>query len=123
MKLWASGIAILLLFASHSAGQTTFGSITGTVVDPTGAVVPGASVSVINESTGLERKAATSAGGVFNMPSLDVGTYRVMVSLRTVLLMETLVNVMSFTFWSTSGRATPSNLQSRSRTFVIGERE
>jgi hypothetical protein len=71
---------MLLLFAAHAAGQTTFGSITGTVVDPTGAVVPSAAVSVINEGTGLERKLTTSTGGVFNAPNLDLGVYRVTVT-------------------------------------------
>jgi hypothetical protein len=73
-------LAIFLLFATQVAGQTTFGSITGTVTDPTGAVVPGANVLVINQGTGLERKVTTSAGGVFNVPNLDVGMYRVAVT-------------------------------------------
>ena len=80
MKLLLPCVITLLLFASEVAGQTTFGSITGTVVDPTGAVIPGASVAVISEGTGLERKVVTSAGGVFNVPNLEVGNYRVIVS-------------------------------------------
>ena len=41
----------LYISGSAAYGQTTFGQITGTVRDPSGAVVPGASVSVINEET------------------------------------------------------------------------
>jgi hypothetical protein len=71
---------MFLFFVSQAAGQTTFGSITGVVTDPSGAVVPGVTVTVTNEGTGLERKVTTSGGGVFNVPSLDVGTYRVTVN-------------------------------------------
>ncbi len=71
---------IVLFLVSQAAGQTTFGSITGAVTDPTGAVIPGAGVSVINDGTGIERKFTTSAGGVFNVPNLDVGRYRVSVT-------------------------------------------
>lgn len=73
-------ITMFLFFVSQATGQTTFGSITGVVTDPSGAVVPGVTVSVTNEGTGLERKVVTSSGGVFNVPNLDVGTYRVTVT-------------------------------------------
>jgi Carboxypeptidase regulatory-like domain/TonB dependent receptor-like, beta-barrel len=73
-------ITMLLFFVSQATGQTTFGSITGVVTDPSGAVVPGVTVSVTNEGTGLDRKVVTSSGGVFNVPNLDVGTYRVTVT-------------------------------------------
>ena len=73
-------ITMFLFFVSQATGQTTFGSITGVVTDPSGAVVPGVTVSVTNEGTGLDRKVVTSSGGVFNVPNLDVGTYRVTVT-------------------------------------------
>src|SRR5881296_1136133 len=76
----ALSLTISLFFVSQSAGQTTFGSVTGAVTDPSGGVVPGASVSVTNEGTGNERKVTTSGGGVFNAPNLDVGSYRVTVT-------------------------------------------
>src|SRR5215510_2673191 len=74
---------VVLLFlvgssaVSSSYGQTTFGQITGTVVDPSGAVVPGATVTVINEGTQIAREASTSTSGVFSITNLNVGTYRV----------------------------------------------
>ncbi len=71
---------VFLLAAFRCAGQTTFGSITGTIADPTGAVIPAATVSVTNQGTGIERRVTTSASGVFNVPNLDIGTYRVTVS-------------------------------------------
>jgi hypothetical protein len=75
-----SAWSVLVSLNPAARAQTTFGSITGTVTDPTGAVVPDASVSVMNEGTGLERKVRTSSSGVFNAPNLDLGTYRVTVS-------------------------------------------
>lgn len=76
--IYAASVSLWLTTAA--SGQTTFGSITGTVADPSGAVVPGASVSVNNEGTGIERKVTTSAGGLFNVPNLDVGRYRVTIT-------------------------------------------
>ena len=70
----------LYISGSAAYGQTTFGQITGTVRDPSGAVVPGASVSVINEETQITRQTSTSAGGVFNVPNLNVGPYRVRIT-------------------------------------------
>src|SRR5215472_3646282 len=63
-----------------SAGQTTFGSITGTVADPSGAVIPDAKVTVTNEGTGNARTVWTASGGSFNVPNLDLGTYRLSIS-------------------------------------------
>src|SRR2546421_5740802 len=70
------------LFASASLAQSTFGSFVGTVKDPSGAVVPGASVEVSNEGTGATHKATTSSAGVFNVPNLDIGNYRIRVSAK-----------------------------------------
>ena len=65
---------------SPSYAQTTFGQITGTVVDPSGAVVPGATVTVTNEGTQIAREVSTSASGVFSITNLNVGTYRVRIT-------------------------------------------
>jgi hypothetical protein len=58
-------------------GQTTYGSLTGTVTDQSGAVIPNASITVTNEATGIQRSTTTSTAGVYVVPNLDVGTYRV----------------------------------------------
>src|SRR5215813_7455745 len=71
-------VCILFFLASMPlAGQTTFGSITGTVTDQNGAVIPDAAVTVINEGTSVERKVLTTVNGVYNVPNLGVGSYRV----------------------------------------------
>lgn len=53
------------------------GSIGGTVTDAAGAVVPNADVTVRNQSTGEEHVTKTDVSGIYLVPSLPVGTYRV----------------------------------------------
>src|SRR5437867_2914135 len=69
-------ISISLLSTSLSA-QTFRGTILGTVTDPQGAVVAGATVNVRNVNTGLERSTATSVDGSYSVPELPIGTYSV----------------------------------------------
>ena len=75
-----AGAVLGLLFPSSSPAQSTFGSITGVVTDPSGAVVPKAQITVTNPGTGVTRRTATGASGVFNVPDLDVGAYRLSVA-------------------------------------------
>jgi hypothetical protein len=79
MKLAQTTSLASVLFCLASApltAQTTFGSITGTVTDQKG-VIPNALVSIVNEGTGVERKVLTTANGVYKVPNLGVGSYRV----------------------------------------------
>src|SRR2546428_4944072 len=72
-------LALLLLlfhFSGTGWGQVT-ASITGVVRDVSGAVVPGAAVSVQHVETGTTRTAQTDANGNYSVPSLPVGQYEV----------------------------------------------
>jgi len=62
--------------------QADTGRISGTVTDTTGAVVPGASVTVMNDETHLEAKATTDSSGYYLVVNLPVGTYSVMVEAK-----------------------------------------
>src|SRR5215475_12794950 len=62
-------------------GQTTTGTISGTVVDPAGALIPGAMVAVTNEATGESRITISSESGNFSFPSLLPATYTIRVEL------------------------------------------
>jgi len=53
------------------------GSITGTVTDPTGAVVAGAKVTATRVDTGVTQSTVTTGAGTYTLPRLDVGTYNV----------------------------------------------
>jgi outer membrane receptor protein involved in Fe transport len=62
--------------------QTLYGGITGTVADDSGAAVPGATVSVKNEGTGLELTAVTDEGGNYTIRNVPGGTYTLKASLQ-----------------------------------------
>src|ERR1051326_5656038 len=66
----------LLVFTAITAGQETTGSIVGLVTDPSGAVLPGAQVSVTNVETNATYKAITNAEGNFTLRTLPVGHYK-----------------------------------------------
>src|SRR5215471_12212722 len=82
-------ILISIVFASaslvgvHSVfGQLRIvGSISGTVQDPNGAVVPNAQVVLKDNKTGLKKESTTTEGGTFLFPDLATGTYEITVSL------------------------------------------
>jgi uncharacterized surface anchored protein len=73
----AACVLLCILPASVIWGQTTFGSITGTITDQTGSLIPRAKVIVKNEGTSVERHVETNESGVFNVPNLNVGLYLV----------------------------------------------
>src|SRR5579864_1522996 len=66
-------------FSPRAFGQQTLGAITGTVTDPSGAVVSDATVKAINIATNLE-VGAHSKNGSFLIPDLPAGTYRVTIT-------------------------------------------
>jgi len=70
------------LYGIRVAAQTTIstGSIVGTVTDRTGAVVPGADISITNQATGQTLTTAPSQSGVYNSGALLPGDYLVRVA-------------------------------------------
>jgi len=69
-------IAIALLIPPLLSGQAT-GSISGNVTDKSGSSIPGATVTVTSQATGLVRAVKTDATGHFAVPLLSVGLYTV----------------------------------------------
>lgn len=67
-----------LLFASTATAQNT-GAILGIVTDPSGAIVAGAKVTIINTSTSVERTIQTNTAGHYVAEALPVGTYDISV--------------------------------------------
>lgn len=70
------GSLILLAVGGSAWGQVT-ARLTGTVKDPSGGTVAGASVTLTNEATNISRKTTTDADGNFLFTIVDVGIYRV----------------------------------------------
>ena len=86
----------VVLFVGTLIGQTFRGTILGTVTDQSGAVVSGATITVKNTATGLERSTQTSADGSYSIPELPIGTYTVTVTqsgFQTSITREVVVNV------------------------------
>src|SRR3989442_8889486 len=72
----------LLFHATPALAQRSTGGIRGTVRDATQAVLPGTTVTVLNEETGLSRTVVTNAAGVYSVPDLPVGRYKVSAELQ-----------------------------------------
>lgn len=76
MSRFALGVILCLAAAcGHLLAQST-SQISGTVKDASGAAVPGATVTVTQTDTGITRTAASDNNGVYSLPSLPLGPYR-----------------------------------------------
>ncbi len=71
---------IALALAGTATAQVLYGTLTGTVEDATGAIVPDARVTVDNEAIGQSREAVTNASGSFTITNLPAGSYAVRIS-------------------------------------------
>src|SRR6266542_4355320 len=69
--LWATALPRTM------TAQILYGSVTGTITDQTGAVVPAVQVSATNDATGLKRQATTDAAGIFRLLDLPQGAYTI----------------------------------------------
>jgi carboxypeptidase family protein/TonB-dependent receptor-like protein len=76
--------AVVLMLAAASLVYAQGGgssSVTGTVVDTSGAVIPGADVTARNDANGAESATVSNGKGLFTIPALNPGTYTITVSL------------------------------------------
>jgi hypothetical protein len=81
MLSWAIGTSICTTICTSAwAWPGVGGSISGTVKDSTGAVIPGAAVTVTNEQTGVNKSVSTDNRGGFSFPVLPVGRYNIEIS-------------------------------------------
>ena len=71
--------APLIVAGTRALAQSDTSSISGTVTDPTGAVVPNARVMVRNDSTGQTRSVNSNSVGAYTVTNLPSGTYTVTV--------------------------------------------
>jgi len=83
----AAALALLMLLGMSpvpvlAQSQATNGSIEGTIVDASGAVLPGVTVTVTNVDTGTDRVVVTNEKGLFRAPLLPLGNYKVAAELQ-----------------------------------------
>ncbi len=79
LRLRFAVVTLALLYAAVAYAAIS-GVISGTATDPSGAVVPNATVFVLNEATGVKQSAVTDSKGFYSFPALDVGIYTVSTS-------------------------------------------
>ena len=76
--LWKLAV-VCVAYACAAYAQTSRGTVSGTVIDASGAVVPGASVTVIGTETGTRRSTFSNEAGIYRVPQLPVGSYELRV--------------------------------------------
>lgn len=67
----------MALLTPRAHGQVVTGTLTGTVTDSTGATIPNAAVTVTDQATGASQSTNTTGNGIYNIPYLAPGLYRV----------------------------------------------
>ncbi len=80
LSIAGAGLLLLIPLAAESSAQTT-ATITGTISDATGALIPGAEVTAENVNTGISTTQVSNEVGGYLIPSLQPGTYRLSASL------------------------------------------
>ena len=89
--LWIS-VCLCVCLALQAFGQSSDARVSGTVSDPSGAVLPGVEVKATNTATGVEATAVSNGAGAYNFASLLPGTYNINASLPGFQT-QTLTNV------------------------------
>ena len=80
--LFGLGLAVIFIGGNPAWGQLSTANISGTVMDSSGAVIPGAALTLRNVDTGFVRATTTDSAGVYSLRAIDPGTYIIRVSKR-----------------------------------------
>jgi hypothetical protein len=75
-------LSVALLSGSLVEAQTTLGRLTGSVLDSSGAVLPGATITLTNEATNQAQTTVSNESGVYLFPQVPVGSYKVEIGLQ-----------------------------------------
>jgi hypothetical protein len=101
-KLLFLAMALLVILFTANSVRAQSAAITGTVVDPSGGVVPNATVTIHNPVSGLQRSTTTDAAGNFTFPNVPFNPYHLTVNATGFLPYAQDVEIRS---------AVPSNVQ------------
>jgi hypothetical protein len=86
----------VLLFINSAAAQSIDGTISGIVLDPSAGIIAGADVVIVNDATGVQYGSKTNSSGIYVVPNLPPGTYRIQVSnsgFKTIIKPDIIVHV------------------------------
>src|SRR5213593_1354776 len=75
-------LSLVLTVSAPAFGQTGVARVSGTIDDPTGAVLPGVAVTATNNATGIVTTVLSNEAGAYNFASLMAGMYTVTAQLR-----------------------------------------
>ncbi len=75
-------VSVVLFFCVHASAQTSSGTLQGVITDPSGAVIPGASVEIHNPVSGYDRTVPTDGAGRFSIPNIPFNPYHLTVSVK-----------------------------------------
>jgi hypothetical protein len=78
----ATLLLALACVSRFADAQVLYGSLTGNVIDPSSAAVPGAKVTALNVDTGVSRQSETDARGAYLFSNLQLGTYKVTIEAK-----------------------------------------
>ena len=79
MRTLVTGGVLLccLVLSTHAFGQSSFATVTGTIEDASGALIPGVTIKAANNATGVVTTALSNEAGAYNLPGLLPGIYKV----------------------------------------------
>jgi hypothetical protein len=86
----------LVLFINTAPGQSANGTVSGIVLDPSGAVIAGADVLIVNDATAVQYPGKTNSEGYYVVPNIPPGTYRIQVSntgFKTIIKPDIVIHV------------------------------
>jgi hypothetical protein len=89
---------LLVLLARAAVGQSPNGTISGLILDPSGRPIVGAEILVVNDGTGVRYPGTTNGEGIYAVPNLPPGPYRIQVSkigFKTLIKPDVVLNVQS----------------------------
>lgn len=77
-RIWSLAAAVVLAAATQA--QTSRGTVSGTILDPSGTVVAGATVALTHTDTGVRRTATSNEAGIYRFDAADLGRYEIKIT-------------------------------------------
>src|SRR5579871_3331839 len=69
------GILLFAILSASAPAQTSRGTVSGTITDPSGAAIAGANVAITHTATGVRRTVISNDAGIYRFDAVDLGAY------------------------------------------------